>query len=310
MVQDISVSDLRAHRLNIVKRMLPSARVHADYHTIISDPAVDAVVIATPTSTHFEIASFALQNDKHVLIEKPVTSSSQEAAALADLAQRNNKVIVVDHTFLYNGAVQHIKATLEQGLAGNINYIDCTRINLGIYQPDVNVIWDLASHDISVVNYLLQERPIQVRAIGKYNVLHNKVDMAYIFLHYQSGLIIQINCSWISPVKIRQMIIGGSEKMIIYDDIEPTHKLKIYEYMRVDDMEDTKNQLLIDYRLGAVIIPKFKIEEPLKMVINDFLHCIVSGSRPVSGINEAIEVVKIIEGAELSLQKNGALIPL
>jgi predicted dehydrogenase len=309
-VGNIAVCDHRPERLKIAGKVLPDAITGRDFREIVHNSDIDAVIIATPTASHYEIARYALEYGKHVMLEKPMTSSSAEATDLIHTAENRGLVISVDHTFLHNGAIRVIKDQITNGQTGEINYIDCTRINLGIYQPDVNVMWDLASHDLSIVNFLIDEAPTHVRAIGKYNKLHQRVDNAYLFLYYPSGLLVQVNCSWASPVKIRQIILGGSRKMIIYDDIEPSHKLKIYDYSAVSLNDETRKKILVDYRLGDVIIPKFSTEEPLRAAIEDFLHCIQTGNKPISDARGALRIISILEKAELSLKNNGTLIEI
>ena len=276
---------------------------------IINNAEIDAVIIATPTSTHNLLAKQLLRKEKHVLVEKPLTKDLAEARALIKLSLAVSKILMVDHIFLYNPIIRQMKLYVNESFVGKINYIDATRINLGIYQNDTNVLWDLACHDISIINYLLEEKPKQVRAIGRINPLHGTEDLSYMFLYYPSGVLVQINSSWASPVKIRKMIIGAEKKMIIYDDIEPTNKLVIYDYEQNLSI-DAKKTKLTDYRLGSITIPKYEIQEPLKNVIDEFYDCILTGKQPLANGNNALEIVNILEKAELSLRQNGALIEL
>jgi predicted dehydrogenase len=309
-VSQISVCDINIQRLNTVKKMFPEIFVDTNYRDMLTDPDVDAVCIATPSSSHFELCKFALLQNKHVFVEKPFTSNTQEAAELMELAQSRGLIISVDHTFLYNAAVHKIKEYIDTGQTGKVAYIDCTRVNLGIYQPDVNVLWDLASHDLSIIHFLIEEHPTHIRAIGKFNLEHQRVDMAYLFLYFSSGLLVQVNCSWASPVKIRQIMLGGREKMIIYDDIEPTHKLRVYDYSRQPVDEEQRNKMLVDYRLGDITIPKFSTQEPLKAAIEDFLSCVQTGNTPISDSASARQIVYWLEKAEFSLKNNGELVAL
>jgi predicted dehydrogenase len=309
-VKNIAVCDTRVERLNVIDHKLLDIKTSTDYKDIIINGNIGAVIIATPTASHYEIAKFALTHGKHVMLEKPMTSNSKEAQELIALATLKQLTIVVDHTFLYNGAVHFIKKHISDGKLGKLNYIDSTRINLGIYQPDVNVLWDLASHDLAIVNYLLDEKPQSVRAIGKFNSLHKNVDNAYLFLYYESGTLVQVNCSWASPVKMRQMILGGSSTMVIYDEIEPTHKLKLYDYSTTAINDDNRTDVLVDYRLGDITIPKFSNKEPLRSAIEDFIFCQNTGAEPISDAVAALDVIFLLESAELSLSQNGALIKL
>ncbi|MFT6210344.1 MAG: putative dehydrogenase [Bacteroidia bacterium] len=309
-VSQIHVADIDPKviaRLNTTERSIHTT-TRADELLVSED--IDVVFIATPGSLHFEMAQQALSSGKHVFVEKPVVTRSVEAEHLQDMAKKSGLTIAVDHTFLYNEAVQKIKGLISANQFGKLNYIDCTRINLGIYQQDVNVMWDLAAHDISMINYWTNERPTTVRAIGKVNKRHEVLDLAYIFLTYSSGLLVQINCSWASPVKIRKTIIGGSQRMIIYDDVEPTEKLKIYDYRNVENDKSNPKKVLVDYRLGDVSIPKLSLTEPLQSAVTDFFESIIEKRSPLSNIQTGIDVVKVLECADLSLKQNGKPITL
>lgn len=309
-VNQIHVADVNPKvitQLNTTERSVLST---TDADELLRNKDIDVVFIATPGSLHFEMAEQALCSGKHVFVEKPVVTKSSEAEHLSRMAKKAGLVIVVDHTFLYNKATQKIKGLISSERFGKVNYIDCTRINLGIYQQDVNVMWDLAAHDISMINYWTDDLPSTVRAIGKVNKRHEVLDLAYIFLTYSSGLFVQINCSWASPVKIRKTIIGGSQRMIIYDDVEPTEKLKIYDYRNVENDESNPKKLLVDYRLGDVTIPKLSLTEPLKAAMTDFFKSIIENRTPLSNIQTGIDVVKILECADLSLRQKGKPITL
>lgn len=309
-IDQISVCDKRAERLKLAKKIYPDINTSYDSNNLIFDKSINAIIIATPVSSHFELAKLALLNNKHVLVEKPMCTSGEEALELIHLAESRNLIIMVDHTFLYNGAIRLIKEKIDSGKIGKLKYIDSTRINLGIYQQDTNVIWDLASHDISIIQLLVDEKPTHIRAIGQYNSNQTKEDISYIFLHYASGLLVQINTSWASPVKIRQMIIGGEREMIIFDDIEPTDKIKVYNFAPTEINDEKRKQILIDYRLGDITIPKFSTREPLKNMMDDFFESIHTGITPFSSSQKAFQIIQILEKAELSLQQNGALIPI
>jgi predicted dehydrogenase len=276
---------------------------------LIDDPSVIAVVVATETSSHFQVVKSALLNGKHVFVEKPITTSLLEAEELVALAKKNKLILAVDHVFLYHPVVQKMKYYFNNNELGRINYIDSTRINLGIYQQDVNVLWDLACHDIAVINYLVEEQPKGVRAIGRVNPDHGVEDLAYLFLYYRSEMLVQINSSWASPVKMRKMIIGGEKRMLIYDDIEPTNKLIIYEYEQNIRYDENKTKLT-DYRLGNIIIPKYEPTEALRNALIDFLKSIDTGKPPLANGENALLVVNILEKAQQSLKLNGAIIPL
>ena len=305
----ITLCDNNKSRVNAVKSLYHPMNVTIQSADVFSNAGIDAVIISTPTSTHFNLARQALLNKKHVLIEKPVCTSSNEVEELIAIAEKNNLVLMVDHIFLYNSVVRQLKRYITDDFMGKINYIDATRINLGIYQEDTNVLWDLACHDISIINYLIPEKPTHVRAIGHRNPVHGIEDVAFLFLYYSSGMLVQINSSWASPVKIRKMIIGGEKRMIIYDDIEATNKLIIYDYKHQETV-DVKKSKLIDYRLGDITIPKYEIGEPLKNVITEFYDCILNNKKPLSDGQNALETVRILEKAQESLHLNEVIIPL
>ncbi len=278
--------------------------------SVFSSEEINCVVISTPTTSHFELAKRALEAKKHVLVEKPMTTSSTQVSELISLAEKNDLILMVDHIYLYNPAVAKLKEYLsDRSKMGKVNYIDATRINLGIYQQDVNVLWDLACHDISIINFLLDEKPLNVRAIGRVHPHLGIEDLAYLFLNYPSGVLVQINASWASPVKIRNMIIGAEHQMIIYDDIEPTNKLTIYDYAQANTADEGKTKLT-DYRLGNVVIPKFEQKEALQNVIEEFFDCILTHREPFANGTNALDVVRILEKAQESLILNGATIAL
>ncbi|MBS1625944.1 MAG: Gfo/Idh/MocA family oxidoreductase [Bacteroidetes bacterium] len=300
----VVVCDIDPDRLKAVQSVYIHLETTTDATTdILLNEEIDAVVIATPTSTHYRLAKEALLHGKHVLAEKPLATSVAEVEELISIAAARGLILMVDHIYLYNPVVRQLKKYITEDFLGRINYIDATRINLGIYQDDVNVLWDLACHDISIINYLIDEKPQTARAIGKLNFNSKVEDLAYLFLEYRSGLLVQINDSWASPVKIRKMIIGGEKKMIIYDDIESTNKLVIYDYVNNTAPDPTKSRL-IDYRLGDITIPKYEITEPLSTVVAEFYDCICTGRTPLSDGVNALDTIRILAKAEQSLQSN------
>jgi predicted dehydrogenase len=262
-------------------------------------------VIATPVFTHFELAKKALENGKHVLLEKPMTSTVKEAETLMDLAKQKGKLIMVDHTFLYTGAVQKIKSLITDGAIGNVKYFDSTRINLGLFQSDVNVLWDLAPHDISILNYLVGESPYSVNATGVSHTGNEIENIAYLTVNYKSGFIAHFNCSWTSPVKIRMMLIGGDEKMLVFNDLEPTEKIKLYDAGYDHKTDEEKRKVLVDYRAGDVYIPKVDVREALFGMASDFINSIQNNTRPVSDFESGLNVIRILEAAQTSIKQNG-----
>lgn len=302
----VEQSEFKRNQLTL---MYPSVVVYSNTEELYNNFDIDAFIIATESKSHYAIAKDALERGKHVLVEKPMTTSLDEALELHEIAKANQLVLMVDHIFLYHPVVRKMKEYFTADFLGKISYIDTTRVNLGIYQNDINVLWDLACHDISIVNYLICESPAFVQAIGKVNPEFGVEDVAYLFLFYSSGLMVQINSSWASPVKIRKMIVGGTKRMLIYDDIEPSNKLIIYEYERTL-ARDVNKESLSDYRLGNISIPKYEQKESLASVIEDFLSCIETKKTPLADSVNAIEVIKILEKAQDSLRLGGIKLPL
>ncbi|MET0636407.1 MAG: Gfo/Idh/MocA family oxidoreductase [Chitinophagaceae bacterium] len=304
------VADTDPAALELLGRNYPSLKTVTDADSLIMDDQVQAVVIATPVFTHYPLARKALLLGKHVLIEKPVTTSVAEALELKSIAEEKNLIILVDHTFLYTSAVQKIRELIDGGTIGNLRYFDSTRINLGMFQPDVNVMWDLASHDLAIMAYLISEQPVSVNATGISHTGNGLENIAYLTINYNSDFIAHIHCSWTSPVKIRQTLIGGDKKMIIYNDIEPTEKIRIYDTSIQVNTEEDKWQKLIDYRNGDITVPKIANREALSQVALDFIRSVNEGSQPLSGMELAITVVRILEAAQRSIRENGKNIQL
>jgi len=287
------------------KQMYPSVQVVSDYNVLLEDESLDGIVIATPVDTHYSLAKKALENNKNVLVEKPLTDSLVKAKELNDLAEANKKVLMVDHTFLYTGAVRYLKEQLDNGEFGKINYIDSTRINLGLFQHDVNVLWDLAPHDISIVNYLTNKRPNSIQATGISHTNNGIENIAFLTLKYDDNLIVHFNCSWVSPVKMRQMLIGGDRKMVVYNDMEPTEKIKIYDTGFKVRSDQEKKMFIADYRVGDIYVPKVPMTEALSLMAKDFVSAIETGDLPESNAQLGVDVVEILEMAELSIKNNG-----
>ena len=299
------VADTDAAALGLLSRNYPGLGTVDNPDVLINDDSVDAVVIATPVSTHYPLAKKALLKGKHVLVEKPVTTSVAEAEELKHIAEERGLVILVDHTFLYTSAVQKIRQLIDSGSIGNLRYFDSTRINLGLFQTDVNVLWDLASHDVAILAWLVREKPVSVNATGISHTGNGIENIAYLTISYDTGFIAHIHCSWTSPVKIRQTLIGGDQKMIIYNDLEPTEKIRIYDTSINMNPEDDKLQKLIDYRTGDITVPKIVSREALGQLAIDFVRSVNGEVKPVSGIELALVVVRILEAAQLSIKSNG-----
>jgi predicted dehydrogenase len=287
-----------------IKSAYPDLSIESDYNQVLSNSKIDAVVIATPTHTHFELAKKALESGKHVLVEKPFTTSVQEAETLINIAQQKNLVLMVDHTFLYSGAVKKIKSLIDSDTIGKLQYFDSTRINLGLIQSDINVLWDLAPHDLSILSYICNEEAIGVTASGISHTNNNIENIAYMTINYPSGFIAHLNCSWSSPVKVRTTLIGGDKKMIVYDDINPTEKVKVYDSGFDFKNDEDKSKIYVDYRIGDIYIPKLKTDEPLRNMLEDFFQSIVNNKLPVSNYALALKTVKILEASQKSIKQN------
>jgi len=305
-----SVADERPERLQQLAKIYPSIQGVKNAEEIINDPEIDAVIIATPVFTHFPLAKNALSKGKHVLIEKPMTASVAEAEILIDLAEQKGLLLMVDHTFLYTSAVEKIKYLIEKKELGNINYLDSTRINLGLFQPDINVLWDLATHDISILSYLIEERPASINATGTIHTSNGIENIAYLTVNYQSGFIAHFNCSWTSPVKIRMMLIGGDQKMILYNDLEPTEKIKVYDTGYHHTTDEEKKRILVDYRTGDVFVPRLNTSEALFGMANDFITCILESKKPRSSSEIGLGVIKILEASNKSIKNKGCEVAL
>lgn len=299
------VADIRKEREAGLKKLCPTAQFVTSPDIILNDNEIDAVVIATPVHTHYNFALKALNNDKHVLLEKPMVSGTVEAITLIELAEKKNKVLMVDHTFLYTGSIQKMKSLITKGEIGNIKYFDSTRINLGLFQPDVNVLWDLAPHDISILNYLIKEKPFSLNANGVSHTNNGIENIAYIIVNYSSGLIAHFSCSWSSPVKIRMMLIGGDKKMIVFNDIEPTEKIKVYDTGYEHKTDEDKKNILVDYRTGDIFTPKLDQKEALSLMAADFISSIMNNTKPVSDFISGLEVIKILEASQESIKNKG-----
>ncbi len=300
-----TVVDFRAERLEVAKRNHNSIQITSNTDDVFNNPDIDAIVIATPVFTHYKLAKRALEQGKHVLLEKPMTSKVCEAEELIELAAKFNKVLMVDHTFLYTGAVQKMKTMIESGEIGKIKYFDSTRINLGLFQPDVNVLWDLAPHDISILTYLVPEKPYSVQATGISHTNNGIENIAYLTVNYNSDFIAHFNCSWTSPVKIRMMLIGGDKKMVVYNDLEPTEKIKVYDTGFSHKTDEEKNRILVDYRAGDIHIPKVDAKEALSGMAADFISAITQHTTPISNYQSGLEVIRILEAAQESIKNKG-----
>lgn len=307
----VACADVDGDRLDQVKRRHESIRVTRDSRELLRSREVDAVVIATPVSTHHALAREALEAGKHVFVEKPLTATVRESEDLIELAERRHLVLMVDHTFVYSGAVRKIKEIIDAGMLGSVYYYDAVRINLGAFQPDVNVVWDLASHDASILTYLLRDRPVSVSAVGIRHIEGQRENIAYVMIRYPSRLIAHIHVNWLAPVKVRRTLIGGSHKMIVYDDLEPDEKVQVYDKgVDITPGSPEAYQARVGYRLGDIYIPRIDRTEPLRAACEHFLECVMHARRPITDGIVGLNVVKVLEAAQCSMEINGGEIKL
>jgi predicted dehydrogenase len=305
------VSDLRSDRLANIRKRYPSVPATQDTNEIFANPRIDAVVIATPVTTHAELALTALKAHKHVLVEKPMTDSVESAAQLVDQASRRRLVLMVDHTFVYTGAVRKIHDLIAKGHLGELYYYDSMRVNLGLFQSDVDVIWDLAVHDISIMDFVLPARPQAVSATGISNVAGGKENIAYLTVFCENNVIAHVNVNWLAPVKVRRTMIGGSRRMIVYDDVEPSEKVKVYDKgiaVKPDDAGIV--EMMINYRAGDVWIPHIDITEALKVEAAEFISSIEQSRPPLTDGRAGLRTVQILELATRSMKQRGQLMPV
>lgn len=304
------VCDLSKDRLALVEAGYPSIKTTTDHKDILKDSGVDAVVISTPVSAHFPLAQEALESGKHVLLEKPMTSTVEQSEKLVDLAEKKKRTLMVDHTFLYTGAVRKMKELVESGELGDIYYFDSVRVNLGLFQHDVNVIWDLAPHDFSIMDFLLQKDPEMVSAVGKCH-LGDLENIAYVTVQYPGNLLGHLHVNWLAPVKVRTTLIGGTKKMIVYDDNEPSEKIKIYDKgVGYSDKKEDVYKMLVQYRSGDMLAPKLEPSEALKLVSKEFTDSISESRKPLTDGVAGLRVVKLLQASTESMKNKGELIKL
>jgi len=307
-----AICEINPARAELARRHYPAARVTADFKQLLSDPAIQAILVAVPVSAHFALAKQALEAGKDVLVEKPLTSTAVEAKELIRLAKERGRLLAVDHTFLFTGAVQRIKQLIDSEALGKIMYVDSVRINLGLFQHDVNVIYDLAPHDLAIMSYLIDEEPLAVQAMGKSHGSDSLESVAYVHLEFPDNLIAHFHFNWLAPVKIRRTLIGGTKQMIVYDDMEPSEKLKVYDkgvVMKQGDI-DSIYKTIVDYRTGDMVAPKLSHHEALAVEARHFLDCVRLRSKPLADGAAGLWVVRILEAAQASLRANGRRITM
>ena len=304
-----AICDRSPAALQRAKRTYPGVKLTTEMSDILSAPDIDAVAVITPVWTHFELAKAALENGKHVFVEKPFTSTSAQAEELIELAARKNLKIMVDHTFLFSGPVRKIRDLIDQKALGPLYYFDSTRVNLGLFQHDVSVVWDLAPHDLSIMDYVIEEKPEAVVTTGGKH-LNGHADMAFITVYFPRDIIAHINVNWLSPVKVRTTLIGGKDKMLVWNDLEADEKIKVYDKGVQITNGQSVYDLLVSYRSGDVWSPKVEQTEALKVELGYFIDCIRNNRTPTNNGEAGLRIVRLLEAADQSLKDRGRLIQL
>jgi predicted dehydrogenase len=303
-----SVCDLDTAALARISERYPSVGTTTRFDDLLAAAEIDAIAIATPVRSHYELAMAALQAGKHVFVEKPITETSDQARRLITAADRRGVILMVDHTFIYTGAVQRIRELVRSGDLGKVYYYDSTRVNLGLFQKDVNVIWDLAIHDLSILDYVMEGTPTVVSAVGTRHVAGSPENVAYLSLFLSDGAVAHINVNWLAPVKVRRTLIGGSHKMIVYDDLQPSEKLRVYDKgitLSESSSDSDIRHLLIGYRTGDMWAPRLSMHEALVAEAEHFVDCIETGRAPVSDGAMGLRLVEILEHATQSMSQQG-----
>jgi predicted dehydrogenase len=309
----VAVSDLNGQRLAEVGARYPSVKTTTDFRELLAHTEIDAVVIATPVRTHFDLAMQALRAGKHVLVEKPMAESSEQARLMIETAERLQRVLMVDHTFIYTGAVRKIKELVAAERLGQLYYYDSVRVNLGLVQHDVDVLWDLAVHDLSIMDHVLAQEPYAVAATGAAHIPGKPVNTAYLTCFFPDNLLAHFHVNWLAPVKIRRTLIGGDRQMIVYDDLDPSEKIKVYDKgitVNGNGNSDQAHQLLIGYRTGDMWAPQLPLTEGLRVEATHFLDCIRNNQKPLSDGLAGLRVLRILEAASDSLKHGGRPVEL
>lgn len=302
----VAIADSSPASLARAGKRYPHARLLADWREALADPEIDAIAIATPVRTHYEIARAALQAGRHVLVEKPMTENSDQARQLIEMAEQRGLTLLVDHTFVYSSAVQKMKELIAADDLGQIYYYDSTRINLGLFQRDVNVIWDLAVHDLAILQHVLDSPPAAISANGISHVRGAPENMAQITLYLESGAVAHLNVNWLAPVKVRRVLVAGTRKMIVWDDLEPSEKIKVYDrgVSLTADPEEIY-QMLVSYRIGDMWAPRLSTAEPVLTETTHFIACIRDGLTPITDGRLGLQVVEMLEAATRSMSMRG-----
>ena len=305
----IAAADKKKEALAKIQKSYPEIRCTENADAVINAPDIDCIAVVTPVSSHYPLSKKVLEAGKHLFVEKPFTASVAQAEELVNLAAKNNLLIMVDHTFLFTGAVRKMKEIIDQQVLGTIYYYDSTRINLGLFQHDVNVIWDLAPHDFSIMHYLIPAKPVAIVATGQSHV-YDKENVAYVTVYCTNKMIAHFNVNWMSPVKVRSTLIGGEKKMLVWDDVAPDEKIKIYD--KGVDVKTAEGiyELLVSYRSSDMWSPKVNQTEALKLECNYFVECINSGTKPFNDGVAGLEVVKMLEACDKSLKNESKMVYL
>lgn len=294
---------MRAHKAH------PSIKITAEPSEVTGSAEIDAVAIVTPVWTHYDVAKAALENGKHVFVEKPFTTSSEKAEELIELAEKNNLRIMVDHTFLFTGAVKKIQELIQDGSVGKLYYYDSTRVNLGLFQHDVNVLWDLAAHDLSIMDHLIDAAPEAISATGQSH-LNSCEDVAYMTVYFPEKVLAHINVNWLSPVKVRTTLIGGEKRMVVWNDLEADEKVKVYDKGVNINSREGVYDLLVSYRSGDMWAPQLEAGEALNRELSYFADCVSNGKAPFNDGRAGLRVVRMLEAASQSIAKRGSLVYL
>ncbi len=305
----VTVCDKGANSIRRVLQSYPDMHVTGNIDEVLKATDVDAVAIVTPVHTHFDLAKTALENGKHVFVEKPFTCTSAQAEKLIELAERKNLKIMVDHTFLFTGAVKRMRQLIDDGVLGDLYYYDSTRVNLGLLQHDVNVIWDLAPHDLSIMDYLIAEKPQAVVATGERH-LNGVADIGFLTIYYPKNIIGHVNVNWLSPVKVRTTLIGGEKKMLVWNDLEADEKLRVYDKGIQMTNAEGVYQLLVSYRSGDMWSPRVEQVEALRVETSYFADCILNDKNPFNDGYAGLRVVRVLEAANQSLEQKGKITQL
>ncbi len=307
----VAVCDHDERRLQLVKARYPAVEITTDCQGLLADPEIDVIGIATPVSTHYDLALQALTSGKHVFVEKPLTQTTEQGERLIAEADKRGLVLHVDHTFVYTGAVRKIRELVEKDELGDLYYYDSVRVNLGLFQPDVSVIWDLAVHDLSIMDYVSPMSPVAVSATGVGHVPGKPANIAYLTLFFENNVIAHLHLNWLAPVKVRRTLVGGSRRMVVYDDLEPSEKIKVYDKgITLNGSKETLYNALISYRMGDMWAPRLLATEALKVEAEHFVRCVTHGERSITDGYAGLRVVHILEAASRSLEERGRPIEL